>query len=547
MATMDTFMDPFRKQPVDSLLIVPDRVRRETADYGGEVRRFLRGELAPAAFSAYAASMGVYEHRERGHYMTRIRLGAGLVLADQLDRIAGLSDELGDGIVHATTRQALQLHGLSVEGTVLAQEALLAIGLAARGGGGNTLRNITACPRASVCPKARFDVAPYSIAVAEHLLAHPNSIGLPRKFKIAFSGCADDCAFASVTDVGFFAKDRGGEPGFAVYAAGGLGTRPGTGMLVENFIPASEVFQVAEALLNLFHRLGDRLNRRQARLRFVLDRLGTEGFLAEYETEKARLAADGLHAQPPAIRSLPFACVPGDGPLQDVNATDGFLAERDSGRCTLVLRLPGGNLLSADLRKVAGMARDLGAGVVIITQQQDIHIPGIPVGSIAETRQRLGALSFDARALPTKVVACTGARTCKLGIGWAPALAKEIEQALSARNVRIPLPEIRLSGCPNQCANHSLAALGFEGRLKRHGDKSMPCYDVFLGGKVTEGQARLGQRLGTLPSKVVPSFVVDLAALASLDPETVRPILDRHAALPDPIPGHFYMDWGRDP
>jgi len=541
---MDVFTDDLQTA---SLLKVPDQVRRETMAYGSEVDRFLRGELAPIEFSAYAAAMGVYEHRERGRFMTRIRLGAGLVRADQLDRIADLSDELGDGIVHATTRQDLQLHGLSAEGTVRAQQRLLAMGLVARGGGGNTLRNVTACPRASVCPQARFDVAPYAIAVAEHLLAHPHSVGLPRKFKIAFSGCGDDCAFASVTDVGFFAKDRGREPGFAVYAAGGLGTRPGVGTLVETFIPATEVFRMAESLLTLFHRLGDRTNRRQARLRFVLDRLGTDGFLAEYEREKARLTASGLHAQPPAIRSLPFACVPGEVPFQEARMPEGFWAERDPGRFTLVVRLSGGNLPSADLRKVAGIVRDLGMGVAIVTQQQDLAVPGIPAGKLAEARQRLGTLSFDARALSPKVVACTGARTCKLGIGWAPALAKEIERTLSARNDRTSLPEMRVSGCPNQCANHGLAELGFEGRLKRHEDKAVPSYDVFLGGRVTEGQARLGQRLGTLPSKVVPRFIADLAGLARLDPETVQPILDRHATLPNPIPDDFYVDWGRGP
>ncbi|HEY5285363.1 MAG TPA: sulfite reductase, beta subunit (hemoprotein), partial [Polyangia bacterium] len=176
----------------DSLFQLPDCVRQDVAGYGAEVERHLRGETNPVAFRAYRVPMGVYEHRENDHFMTRVRLGAGLVLPHQLQRIAELSRKHGNGVLHATTRQDLQIHDVSIEATVHVQAGLAAIGLSARGGGGNTVRNVTACPRASVCPHARFDVAPHAIALAEYLLAHPKSFTLPRKYKIAFSGCAED-------------------------------------------------------------------------------------------------------------------------------------------------------------------------------------------------------------------------------------------------------------------------------------------------------------------------------------------------------------------
>jgi sulfite reductase (ferredoxin) len=362
----------------ESLFRLPDRVRQDVAGYRAEVERHLRGETNPVAFRAYRVPMGVYEHRESGHYMTRVRLGAGLVLPHQLERIAELSRKHGNGVLHATTRQDLQIHDVSIEGTVPVQEGLAAMGLSARGGGGNTVRNVSACPRASVCPHARFDVAPHAIALAEYLLTHPKSFTLPRKYKLAFSGCAEDCGYASVNDLGFFAHERDGKQGFSVYAAGGLGTQPSVGILLEPFVELADIFAVAEAILNLFDRLGDRSNKNRARLRYVLRRLGPESFLAEYAKERQRLAREGLHGTPPKPRELAFACLdagPALLPRQAHKAPDGFLAERDRERFSLILRLSSGRIPADDLVRVANLACEFGAGVVVVTQQQDLLVP----------------------------------------------------------------------------------------------------------------------------------------------------------------------------
>ncbi|MDD5135030.1 MAG: sulfite reductase, beta subunit (hemoprotein), partial [Phycisphaerae bacterium] len=133
------------KEPI---LRIPESVREDTLNYRREVRKFLDGQTSPVAFRAYRVPMGIYEQRTTGKYMVRIRIGAGLVLPFQLQRIAELSKTYGNSILHVTTRQDIQIHEVNIEDTPDILESLLEVGLSSRGGGGNTVRNVTACPEA---------------------------------------------------------------------------------------------------------------------------------------------------------------------------------------------------------------------------------------------------------------------------------------------------------------------------------------------------------------------------------------------------------------
>ena len=277
-----------------SILRMPESVKEDTINYRSQVERFLQGNRSAVAFRAYRVPMGIYEQRMAGIYMVRIRIGAGLAQPFQLDRIAELSKAYGNGIIHVTTRQDIQIHDVNIEDTPDVLEKLLDVGLSTRGGGGNTVRNVTACPRAGVCPKEEFDVAPYAIAAAEYLLYDRSSFNLPRKYKIVFSGCSDDCAFASVADLGFFAHTKNGVKGFSVYAAGGLGSNPAVAVKIEDFIEPKEIFEVAEAIKRLFDKYGDRSNKHKARLRYVLARTGPEEFVKLYHDEREVLKSNGI-------------------------------------------------------------------------------------------------------------------------------------------------------------------------------------------------------------------------------------------------------------
>ena len=203
-------------KPTPEILNIPQSVKDDTADYRGAVKKFLDGRTSPIAFRGYRVPMGIYEQRTSGDFMTRIRIGAGLVSPAQLQRIAELSNTYGSGLVHVTTRQDIQIHDIKIEDTPNVLEGLMEAGLSSRGGGGNTVRNVSACARSGVCPDEVFDVAPYAIATAEYLIADKSSFNLPRKYKIVFSGCQSDCAFASVADLGFFPHIVDGVKGLVV-------------------------------------------------------------------------------------------------------------------------------------------------------------------------------------------------------------------------------------------------------------------------------------------------------------------------------------------
>jgi sulfite reductase (ferredoxin) len=528
-------------------LRLPERVRRDVAGYREQVERFERGETNAAAFRAFRVPMGVYEHRESGRFMVRIRLGAGLAVPQQLERIADLAERYGNGFAHVTTRQDIQIHDVALADTVIIQEQLLDVGLSARGGGGNTVRNVTACPRASVCPTAEFDVAPYALAAAEYLLQIARSYSLPRKYKIAFSGCAEDCAFASVNDLGFFAHVRDGRPGFAVYAGGGLGAQQAAAVQIEEFIEPNAVPLVAEAIERVFDRLGDRVNKNRARLRFVVRRLGADAFLTEYRREKATLQSEGLGAPVVTARPL-FAEVQGDGaPTSPTDVVPpGCLAERDSDRVTLLLQLQSGRLPAADLRTVATMARTFGVGLVVATQQQDLLLIGVARIRVAEAQAALDKLSVRVQPRTPKVVACAGASTCKLGMCLSPALAQAVETRLADVDTQHGNGPsvIRISGCPNSCGNHTIGALGLEGRARRSQGRLLPLYEVLWGGQVGENQVRFADRVGSVPARVVPALLAEVYRRGLANTDDVRALVAEFAQLPDPVPEEYYVDVG---
>ncbi|MHC4195332.1 MAG: Mov34/MPN/PAD-1 family protein, partial [Planctomycetota bacterium] len=377
------------KEPI---LRIPETVREDTLNYRSQVKKFLDDQTSPITFRAYRVPMGVYEQRTTGEFMVRIRIGAGLVLPFQLHRIAELSKKYGNGILHVTTRQDIQIHKVNIEDTPDILEGLLEVGLSSRGGGGNTVRNVTACSQAGVCPKEEFDVAPFAIATAEYLLQDRSSFNLPRKYKIVFSGCSQDCAFASVADLGFFAHKKDGVKGFAVYAAGGLGSNPSVAVKIEDFLKADEVFEVAEAIKRLFDKHGDRTNKHKARLRYVLARLGVEEFIKLYQRERDTFKADGLPFEVPNIHDV----------LSDYPAAEGSVTVR--------LWLKNGDIPANDLEKVGQIAARYGRGLVRTTQLQDLLITAVAHEDIDKVNSELKSLSIDVFAdSGPKVVACAGA------------------------------------------------------------------------------------------------------------------------------------------
>ncbi|MHB0912746.1 MAG: sulfurtransferase TusA family protein [Armatimonadota bacterium] len=475
----------------ETIYRIPESVVEDARAFRHEVEKFLAGDTSPVAFRALRVPMGIYEQRENDTYMVRIRGAAGVFSSPQVALIADLAEEFGDGTVHVTTRQDLQIHRVLVQDTPTVLERLIDAGLSTRGGGGNTVRNVSACPHAGICLNEAFDVTAYALALTEYLITDRANFNLPRKFKAAFSGCGNDHGLASVADLGFFAHEKNGARGFSVYAGGGMGAHSAIGALIEEFVPAEAIFEVAEAVKRLFDKYGDRTNRSKARLRFVVERFGPEEFRRMYERELEQVRREGIST--PEIRQ----CRPKAG-LHAVN-----------------IHLEQGLISASSLLALADAASRLADGELRATQHQGLQIRNVPESNLQELREGLETIDRSfLSAGPVKCVSCAGASTCKLGLCLSRGLASAIEAEL--RDIELPFDApIRISGCPNSCGHHPIAPLGLYGGASRTGGRLYPAYFLSSGGRAAEGDARLGQSVGKVPARAVPVLLKEFWTAAA--------------------------------
>src|SRR5437773_2518156 len=279
----------------------------EIDDFVATLARFEQGELTPDKWRQYRLVRGTYGQRQSDDaQMLRVKIPQGVLTADQLDALADVGDRYSRGFGHITTRQNMQFHFVKLHDVELAMRRLADAGLTTREACGSAVRNITACPYAGVAADERFDVTPYAEALTRYLLRHPLSSTLPRKFKIAFEGCATDHIATAINDLAFRAllTPDGRGRGFQVTAGGGTSIMPTSAGLLHAFLPASELFRVAEAILRVFHRLGDYEHKQRNRMKFLIRAIGWTRWREEYERELTLCRLTGevptLDLDPPA-------------------------------------------------------------------------------------------------------------------------------------------------------------------------------------------------------------------------------------------------------
>ena len=252
---------------------------------------------------AFRLVRGTYGQRQaEDAQMLRVKIPQGVLTREQLEALADVADLYSRGFGHITTRQNVQYHFMKLHDVEPAMRRLADAGLTTREACGSAVRNITACPFAGVAADEVFDVTPYAEALTRHLLRHPLSSRLPRKFKIGFEGCPEDHTRTGVNDIGFRAAiGPDGRRGFRITVAGGTSIMPRAGALLHEFYPAGEIFDVADAVIRVFAALGDYQHKQRNRLKFLIKSLGWDRWLEEYHSALA-LVRDGTRASLP-IRS----------------------------------------------------------------------------------------------------------------------------------------------------------------------------------------------------------------------------------------------------
>lgn len=491
------------------MLRIPEQVIEDEKNFRGKIEELNKGILEPERFKPQRVSMGIYEQRDRGTYMTRTRIPSGVVNIGQLQKISQLAKEYAHGFIHLTTRQDIQFHKVTIEDTANIIEGLLEVGIVTRGTGGNTPRNVACSPLSGVERDEVFDVTPYAIAATEHMLKDPTALNLPRKFKLAFSNSPEDTGNATFADLGFVAKIQNSEKGFEVYGGGGFGGNSKISLKLEDFIPVSEFLYHVQAMKEFFENEGDRTNKHKARLRYVVDRLGEDAFKAKYrelvEKVKSEKSLEVIFEESKSSEKLAEP-VSGLHPL--------ICQQKQEGKYSVYIHPENGNLSVENLDEIIEfiVALDYEPSIRLTTMQ------GFYVRDLALTdAEKLVDLTskitsqFDI----DNSVACAGAATCQLGLGLSQNLLTAIRKRFSevSPEIKGQMPRIFISGCPNSCGQHHKGEIGFYGRAKRVDDGLVPMYSILFGGAVGVGKAVLGTEYGAIPAKKIPEFLYQLAEL----------------------------------
>ncbi len=521
------------------------------------LRKFERGEISAEAWRAFRLVQGVYGQRQEGDLsMVRVKIPQGVLDRRQLHALALVGERYSRGFGHVTTRQNVQFHFVRMGDVEPAMRVLAEAGLTTREACGNSVRNITTCALAGVGPDEIFDVTPYAEATTRHLLRHPLSSSLPRKFKIAFEGCSEDHALTAIHDIGVRAQVRseGGRTvrGFAIAAGGGTATLPTSARTLVEFLPAGDLLALVEAVVGVFHRLGDRANRHASRMKFLIRKIGWDAFRAEVEAELAGLRARGAPSLPfdpelPPVESPPWwtrppppspaevaartgatrlrgpGVLPVLGPDADGEAAlaawlaSNVRGQRDPGYVTAAVTLPLGDITADQLRVVADLAVAYGDGTVRVTAEQDLLLRWVPESEAPELFRRLAAagLGKDAAGTVADVVSCPGTESCKLAVTASRGAGRLVEARLRARPDLVAAARdltIKVSGCPNGCSQHHIAGIGLQGSARKVGGQVVPQYFVLVGGGV-DGGARFGRLAAKIPARRVPDAIERLLAL----------------------------------
>ena len=549
---------------------LPDALAEDLANMEKMVAQFKEGSISAAQFRAFRVPLGVYEQRQDGAFMLRVRLPAGGLLPGQMRVAAEVSTEYGNGVLHITTRQDIQVHEVPLENIHPALTQMAPAKLSTKGGGGNTVRNISACCDAGVCPREAFDVTPYALALTEYLMADPLSFRLPRKYKIAFSGCSQDCAGATVNDLGFIATQKEGKLGFTAYIGGGMGSAGRVSDLFEEFISADEIHLMAEAVKRVFDKHGNRKDKHQARLRFLIRQIGLDRFRALYAAElnglyKAETAALAVSELPAPQQPQD---IPNAKPLEAFPAwrTSNTLPQKQTGYYLVHIPLFLGDIAADTLKKLADIVAQHGERMVRTTQSQNLVLRWAHEDELPALHRSLAALGL-AETLPPilrNLVPCAGAATCRLGICLSRGLARAIHGQLIKSDLELESLgdlNIHISGCPNSCGRHPVGRIGLFGAARRVGGKLAPHYILQLGGKVTAGETRFAQGKLAVPARNVPTLITEFLRLFSEAPEfpdydaflkahteeALKSLAEKYGSAPAfDEDKNYYYDWDAD-
>ena len=504
-------------------------IEREFDDFDTEAGAFMRGDVPEDKFIGFRLKQGVYGQRQPDVQMIRVKLPLGGVNPEQMEAFASAIEKyapLRKG--HITTRENIQIHHIPLPDAAKFIREISDAGLSSREGCGNTIRNVTGDPWAGITEGELFDITPYAMAYVRYFVRHPVTQLMPRKVKTAFTATDEDVAITGIHDIGFIPRLRDGVRGVEIRVGGGTSIMPRIAPTLYEFVELEngDYLKVAEACWRIFDRQEWlRENRARARIKVLIDKIGIDAFremveeelqgdwVAErdFDVERLKLIDDEEAKAPPPPGTY-------GSPNGDRSQFDGFLQanvkrQRQEGFSAIEVKVTRGDLTPEQLRGLAAIMREFSGGYARTTVQQNLVLRWVRDESVYDVWGRLGELGLDGTGPReiTDVVSCPGTDSCKLGITSSMGLNQVVQERLEEMQLDDPLTKrihVKMSGCPNGCAQHHIANIGFTGASLKIGERQIPAYIAHLAGNYEGGEVVYGHRLkARLPAKRVPDAV----------------------------------------
>jgi sulfite reductase (NADPH) hemoprotein beta-component len=491
-------------------------VDERVAQFRGQVRRYLAGELSDDEFRPLRLMNGLYMQRHAP--MLRVAIPYGLLSSRQLRTLAHIARRYDKGFGHFTTRQNIQYNWPKLEDTPDILAELAQVQMHAIQTSGNCIRNVTADHLSGVAPDEIEDPRIYCEIIRQWSTFHPEFSYLPRKFKIAVTGAAHDRAAAQVHDIGLnLLRDEKGGIGFRVLVGGGLGRTPMIGQVIREFLPRRDLLSYLEAILRVYNQHGRRDNLYKARIKILVKALGTEPFRQQVEAEWEHIRGSGLvldeaevervrrfFAPPPyeaaAAADLSFPqWLKGDKAFATwvrhnvaehkvAGYRNVFVALKEPG-------MPPGDITAEQMDVVADLADRYSFGMIRSTHHQNLLLADVRQADLYPLWHALKSQKLAAPVIGTlaDMICCPGLDFCSLANASSIAIAQQINDKFDRLDYLYDLGDLRLnlSGCMNACGHHHVGHIGILGVDK----KGEEWYQISLGGS-SENDVTLGDILG---------------------------------------------------
>jgi len=457
--------------------------------------------------------VGLYPQRQGGDaFMMRVKVPGGVLTSAQAREIGIAADAFAEGphdspvfgnrYADITTRQTIQLHWLRLADIPRIWQRFGAVGLTTVQACGDSARNVCSCPVSGVDAHEVVEALPVARAISAFFTGNREYANLPRKFKIAVTGCLEDCARVEIDDIGLWpARLDDGSVGFNVLAGGGLSDGERMASDIDVFVRPGQAVELTRAIAQVFGELGNRENRGLARMRYLVQELGPEGFRAEV----SRRVAFDLH---PAGEELTVR-FRGDHV--------GVHPQKQDGLRYVGCSVPVGRLHGMELVEVARLADTYGDGAVRLGTDQNFILSGIPEARLDDllVEPLLQAYSPFPGPFTRGVVACTGSEFCRFAVVETKERAVAWARALDARLGGAPdggppgsgdagVVRMHFSGCSASCAQPQVADIGFRGDIAHVDGHIEEAVDIGLGGSLGPDAAFIDWITGAMPVDRVP-------------------------------------------